>query len=132
VIAPDDFIEDFSDCDITIALVEIDRLIEAEGNAPIFEGRFTINQVLGDVLTPAERQLIAGDLARIEHWRKVFLQYKDHERGLMSIKASLISVWEPSPTDGHLIADGFHRITAARLAGLRRIGARLAPIFCDL
>jgi hypothetical protein len=80
------------------------------------------------VLSDAQKEDISKDLATIDHWRCVYSQFLGREQELLDREDTLINVWEPA-IEGHRIADGFHRLVAAKLAGLRAIGARLAPTF---
>ena len=113
---------------VRVVLLDIEKLIMAEGDEPALGYRYSLNQLFAGVLSDEQRQQIAKDLATIEYWRGSYAPFVGREDELLGNQPTLIKVWEP-PIDGHLIADGFHRLASAKLAGLRVIGAQLARFF---
>lgn len=111
-----------------VALLDIDKLIAVEGDEPALGWKFSLNQLLGGKLHEAALNQITKDILTIEHWRSIYAPYKGRERDLLANEAAMIKVYDP-PINGHLIADGFHRLAAAKIAGLPAIAAKLAAAF---
>jgi hypothetical protein len=113
---------------VRIDLVQVDSLMAYEWDALALGMRFSLHQLLTNKLSDDDLDLIRADMKSIEYWFDQFKPYKGRETDLLAFKESLIHVWEP-PIDGHYIADGFHRLAAAKLVGLGWIGAKLSSTF---
>lgn len=106
-------------------LVSVDVLLSYEGDEPALAYRFSLSQLLSNSLTDEQRHAIGSDLRTIEYWVGVYSPFRGREHDLFDVNGATIKIWEPM-IDDHVIFDGFHRLAAAKLAGLDVIAAHAA------